>query len=112
MNIQSSITGWGADARRENRPGVPEELTPPHPLGNPHWNVPEQQTTGPVAAKSAFRKLTLLILADRIDVIEHSMPRAAAVAGLVALGVLGVRGMKARRRVGFRRRMMRGVFGS
>lgn len=33
---------WGADARLEDRPGVPMEQSPPHPMGNATWSTPPQ----------------------------------------------------------------------
>jgi hypothetical protein len=34
---------WGADARPEDRPGVPMEQSPPHPMGNATWSIPPQE---------------------------------------------------------------------
>ncbi len=48
-NDKSRIIGWGADANPENRPGVPMEWSPEHPVQGSHWAEPEhQQTDGPV----------------------------------------------------------------
>jgi hypothetical protein len=33
---------WGADARPEDRPGVPMEQSPPRPMGNATWSTPPQ----------------------------------------------------------------------
>jgi hypothetical protein len=124
------VKGWGADADPRNRPGVPEETTPPHPMGNPPWIEPEQQCSGPVAVQGSLRKLTpvygtslpprglsgllrrlayhipeyyprrwmLLLLADRVDVIERSRIPLAVLVGWVALRVLRSRTMRRRRR--------------
>lgn len=42
-----TINGWGIDARREDRPGVPRQIVPPQRQGNAHWTVPERQMTEP-----------------------------------------------------------------
>ncbi len=57
LEPRRAIPGWGADARPEDRPGVPEEL-PPRPLGNAYWTAPEPQVSGPVAVRGARRPLT------------------------------------------------------
>ncbi len=57
-NGHSHIQGWGADAKPENRPGVPMEWKPEHPLQGSHWTEPERQSSfGPVL-HSRSRPLT------------------------------------------------------
>ena len=128
---RSQRMGWGADSSREDRPGVPQELDPPHPLGNAHWQSPEQQsaarppsaierhheltpvygTVNPPRALSGVirrmayrlpdykrRRWLMLMLADRVDVIEHTLLPSAlgvAVLGLLGLGaVMGIRALR------------------
>jgi len=56
---KSSIPGWGVDSRPEDRPGVPVEFSPPHPIGNAHWIVPDaQRSNAPPAALDRARKVT------------------------------------------------------
>jgi hypothetical protein len=113
------VLGWGVDARREDRPGVPREM-PPQKMGNAHWSVPEQQhsrkpaaierrheltpvygTVNPPAKLSGLvrrlayrapdyrpRRWMLLMLADRIDVLEHRLVPAAVV--LVTTNTLNI----------------------
>ena len=127
---RSDIHGWGADAPLENRPGVPEELDPPHPFGNMSLGAPAQQTRGEPSVKSTWRPLTpvyssavpprglsglirkaayrlpdykarrwmLLLLADRIDVIEHNVRPAALIVGALALGLFGLSAVARARR--------------
>ncbi|MDB4936588.1 MAG: hypothetical protein JWP87_3560 [Labilithrix sp.] len=122
QNTHANVVGWGVDARRDDRPGVPREKVPPQKVGNAHWSRPEQQRDLPPAAIERQREVTpvygtvappralsgllrriayrapdyktrrwlLLILADRIDVIESAIVPAAVV--LVAAGALGVAG--------------------
>jgi hypothetical protein len=53
-----TIPGWGADARLENRPGVPHETDPPMPIGNMSLIAPVQQVNARPTAKSAQKPLT------------------------------------------------------
>jgi hypothetical protein len=112
----SDVVGWGADAHLEKRPGVPMEVDPPAPIGNPSWTEPPQQTVGRPAVHGPLRRLTpvygtvcpprgisgllrkaayripeykprrwmLLLLADRVDVIEHNVGPAMLLLGGVA----------------------------
>lgn len=112
------IVGWGVDAR-EDRPGVPEELHPPRPIGHGRPGRPVQQTEGKPSVPSKYRRVTevygtaiparglsgairryaytipdyhasrwaLLLLADRVDVIEHNPLRLLVVGSLVAAGL-------------------------
>jgi len=97
----ANIPGWGADLRREDRPAVPRERTPPR-LDVP-WDQPEAQvptvevlhsierpgltpvfgtTVPPSGASGMLRRLAfrlsesdvrhwlLLLLADRVNVLE------------------------------------------
>lgn len=43
INENARPVGWGADADRENRPGVPREKRPASPLPGAHWQSPERQ---------------------------------------------------------------------
>ena len=128
MSHHDDIVGWGADAPLANRPGVPAEMDPPHPIGHMSLGAPAQQTEGKPAARSRHRPLTavygtscpprglsgilrrlayeipdykarrwmLLLLADRIDVIEHNLLPTTLVVGAVTAGVLGLRAVARR----------------
>jgi hypothetical protein len=48
---RSSISGWGADLDRSNRPAVPMERTPPR-LEGVHWSDPPPQDSGIEILKS------------------------------------------------------------
>ncbi len=37
------LLGEAPDANVKNRPGVPMELEPPHPMGAAHWKEPDRQ---------------------------------------------------------------------
>jgi hypothetical protein len=53
------------------------------------------------------RRWALLLLADRVDVIEHNLvPAATVAAGLVALVTLGALGVRGRRRLSLFRRVV------
>ena len=52
------IVGWGADLAFENRPGYPQEVRPPQPIGNGRPGIPLQQTTGTPSVPSEFRPIT------------------------------------------------------
>jgi hypothetical protein len=129
QNARSSqMIGWGTDARMEDRPGVPMEFVPPHPVGQPHWSEPEPQgvsrpsvmdrrrgltpvygTAVPLRGLSgllrrlAYRRPTYrtgrwmtLMLADRVDVLEHTVgPVALLLGGVAALGVISYLGLRA-----------------
>jgi hypothetical protein len=114
--------GWGADRSPLQRPGIPQEFDPPHPLASAHWLVPEQQHAierplvghgmqlTPVFSSAIpargfsgalrhwaygmpdyhARRWALLMLADRIDVLEHRPGRL--VKAVAALGLLGFGG--------------------
>jgi hypothetical protein len=116
----SDVVGWGADSKLEKRPGVPMEMDPPAPIGDPAWTEPEQQTMGKPSVHGPLRRLTpvygtvcpprglsgvirraayrtpeyrarrwmMLLLADRIDVIEHNVAPAMLLLG----GVLAIAG--------------------
>ncbi|HLV67864.1 MAG TPA: hypothetical protein VKY73_18715 [Polyangiaceae bacterium] len=55
---RTDVMGWGVDRRLEDRPGVPMEQSPPRPVGNPSWQVPEQQHTERAPLVAATRSLT------------------------------------------------------
>ncbi len=131
---RTEITGWGVDARLEDRPGVPAERQPPQPIGNPSWTVPARQTIGTPTAHGVERPITpvygtavplrglsglmraaayqipdykprrwmLLMMADRVDVIEHNVVPIAIALGALGLGVLGVQRLARPRRRGIR----------
>lgn len=55
---QATMPYWGADARMEDRPGVPREPTP-HRLDGAHWRTPEHQTPRVgVLVRAGLGKLT------------------------------------------------------
>lgn len=116
----AAIPGWGADRRKDERPGVPREAEPTHAIGGAPPDLSQHQTNeraslvGPLLAitpiyssavpprglSGAMRRLAyrhpdyltrrwmLLLLADRIDVLEHNLPRTLGrMAALAALGV-------------------------
>lgn len=123
MMMNPNIVGWGADARMEDRPGVPREIQPPQPIGNGELGIPVQQTIGKPTAKSPLKALTpvygtaqpasglsgvmrrmaygipdykpsrwlLLIMADKVDVLEHNPLRLLTMGALLTVGVLGLR---------------------
>jgi hypothetical protein len=104
------------------RPGVPEELVPPRPVGRAHWNIPEQQRSNatplvgvnmeltpvystaipPRGLSGAIRRAAysvpehrarrwlLLLVADRVDAIEHEPRTLAKVIVAIALVTAGV----------------------
>ena len=43
LPLEEPIPGAGADARMEDRPGVPMEKDPPAPAGLAHWAEPSRQ---------------------------------------------------------------------
>lgn len=124
MNISEhqNVKGWGEDSNFVERPGVPAESEPPHPVKGAHWIRPEQQPllhdvlkqpgrasytpvfgTGPglkglsgVIRKFAHTKVQdhrpmkfmLLLLADRVDVMEHRFEKAPWALPLAAAGSL------------------------
>jgi hypothetical protein len=122
MGQTSEIIGWGVDARLEDRPGVPEEQTPPRPVTDVA-GFPARQEMGRPSVQSRYRPLTaiystacpprllsglirrlayrtpdykarrwgLLLLADRIDVIEHNLVPISVAIGAIAAGAIGVR---------------------
>ncbi len=117
----NSILGWGVDLRQEDRPGVPQELTP-KPIGNPPYAHPEPQHNGRPTALDVQRPVTptygtvvpmrglsglirtaaykvpsylprrwmMLMMADRIDVIEHNIVPLATLLGGAAVAVTGI----------------------
>ena len=119
-----------ADLDRGDRPGVPEEITPPRPLANSHWSAAEAQLCGSLPLVGAHMQLTpvyssaipprglsgmirraaynvpehkarrwmLLLLADRIDALEHEPAAMAKVVGALGLVALGVYALRATRR--------------
>lgn len=123
------IFGWGVDAPRENRPGHPMEIEPPHKMGQPPYDMPEKQAGGahrptvqsktrpltPVygtvvpgrAVSGLVRKMAyrlpesrrrrwmMLMLADRIDVLEHTvLPGLFMIGGVATAAFLGFLGMR------------------
>ncbi len=129
QDAPSRVTGWGVDRRPEDRPGVPREFTPPHPIGSATVSEPDPRLTGPVAVRDPRRPVTsvhgtrnpprglsgvarriayripaykarrwmLLVLADRIDVVEHNAGRFLMVAGgafAIVAGVFAVRRLR------------------
>lgn len=55
---RTDIVGWGADAAFENRPGYPQEIRPPQPIGHGTPAGPVQQTSGTPSVPSRFRRTT------------------------------------------------------
>jgi hypothetical protein len=129
QGTNAHVMGWGVDARREDRPGVPREGERQR-MGNAHWTVPEQQyskepavierrrevtpvygTVNPPAKLSGVirrlayrapdyrpRRWMLLMLADRIDVLEHAVvPAAVVLVAASAIGFAGFVGLRALR---------------
>jgi hypothetical protein len=130
QSARNGIIGWGVDAPRENRPGHPKELEPPRKMGQPPYDVPEQQQIGgvhepsvqsplhplppvygtvvpPRALSGLVRKLAyrlpesrrrrwmLLMVADRIDVLEHTLlPGLFTVGGVATLAFAGFLGAR------------------
>jgi hypothetical protein len=126
----TDVVAVGVDGRREDRPGVPKEQSPPHPMGNPHWTEPAHQTSGIVAVHGVMRPVTpvygtaippsgvsgvvrrlayripdyrasrwmLLILADRIDVLEHNAKPWGVLLGGLAAGAVALRAVQRLRR--------------
>ena len=122
QNTLNRSNAWGADLRREDRPGVPKETHPPAPIASAAWTSLEQQVEGPIAVRGPLRPLTpvygtaspprglsgivrraayrvpdykprrwvLLLLADRIDIFEHTVAPIATLLGGVAAIVGGV----------------------
>lgn len=115
-----------ADQNPADRPGVPQELDPPAPLGNAHWLRPDQQQSEddpvvghgrpltpvysianpPRALSGLMRRLAyrmpdyqvrrwaLLVVADRVDVLESNplrLLRAVGVLSALGLCVWGAR---------------------
>jgi len=58
VHVHSQVLGWGADRRRDERPGVPRESPTPEPVGRTHWSVPDPQLSRPVPVVAAGRRLT------------------------------------------------------
>jgi hypothetical protein len=118
--------GLGSDRSPIDRPGIPQELSPPQPLASAHWLEPEQQTTEPMPLvghglqrtpvfstavpthglsgllrRVAYgvpdyraRRWLLLMVADRIDVLEHRPARLLkllGVAGMLGMGIFAAR---------------------
>lgn len=114
-----------------DRPGVPMEQSPPHPMGAAHWTQPERQPDpGNILKRSDLSELTpvfgtavpprglsgvlrraaykipehhtshwlTLMLADRIDAIEHRPARLARLALPVIAGAGGLFALRAQRR--------------
>ena len=54
----TQMVGWGADARPEDRPGVPQEILPPRPVGDPSWRTPPQQHSKNPSAVAQRRGVT------------------------------------------------------
>lgn len=130
QSTRNQIVGWGVDAARENRPGSPMELEPPRKMGQPPYDVPEEQAgAGPhrpsVKAKTrpltpvygtvvpgralsgVLRKLAyrlpesrrrrwmMLMISDRIDVLEHTvLPGLLKIGGVAALAIVGALGAR------------------
>lgn len=120
-----------ADSSPLDRPGVPHELSPPAPVGNAHWLVPDRQRSDRLPITGYGRPLTpvystahpprglsgairrfaysipdyrprrwmLLILADRIDVLEHNPRKLAKAVGGISALVAGVFAIRALRRL-------------
>lgn len=119
------------DLNRDDRPGVPEEASPPHPVANAHWNQPEGQENEPrpliganmdlkpvystaipprgisgLIRRAAYRipehhasRWMLLLLADRVDALEHepaALAKTVSTVGLVALTVYAIRAVRNR----------------
>jgi hypothetical protein len=112
------VSGWGVDVREEDRPGVPKETRPPEPLSNRiaidqqvHGPLAVRDASRPVTPvyasavpprglsgilrRAAYRvpdykprRWMMLLIADRIDVMEHAIVPVALVLGGVA-AILG-----------------------
>lgn len=127
---KTSEPSTAPDVNPSERPGVPEEQSPPRPLANAHWSQPDLQATEerplvganmdlkpvystavPPRGLSGFirraahkipdhhaTRWMLLLLADRVDAVEHEPATLAKAAGAVGLLLLGVYVVRARRR--------------
>lgn len=58
VHARHDIVGWGADADFANRPGYPQDVKPPRPIGHGRPGKPEQQTFGTPSVPSKFRRTT------------------------------------------------------
>lgn len=55
----AGVPDWGVDLPITERPGVPKEMTPPHPVPGAHWTTPaRQEPTVPVLKRADLPELT------------------------------------------------------
>lgn len=125
--IPIGVRGWGADKSAEARPGVPREAIPgegarfedppqqregtpavlsaTRPLTSVYSTVAPPRGISGLLRRAAYRipeykprRILLLVLADRIDVLEHAPIRASRfLFGLGALALVGGAVFAARR---------------
>lgn len=109
-------TGWGEDLSQHRRPGVPMEARSPDdlPFDAPmvrartsSSRLPPRGLSG-MMRKAAYRypehfaqRWLILLMADRVDVLEHQAKRhwpiVAGVGGLGLLALVGARRRKAKK---------------
>lgn len=59
LPLEEPIPGAGADAKMEDRPGVPMEKNPPAPAGLAHWAEPQRQNDpGTILKRVGLDQLT------------------------------------------------------
>ena len=58
VRARHDIVGWGADADFADRPGYPQHVSPPRPMGHGTPGTPAQQTLGTPSVPSRFRRTT------------------------------------------------------
>lgn len=117
--LRSGEIGKGVDARPEDRPGVPMVQRPPRPFGKATWSAAPQTTrpsvvdprrgltpvygsaNPPRGLSGVLRRIAyaipgyqakrwlLLMVADRVDVVEHNKAPLAFVLGGLVLGIVG-----------------------
>lgn len=113
MDSSMDIFGWGIDRSDDNRPGVPMERRPRHldasrQIATRSSVVPPRGLSG-LLRRAVYKipehkpiRPMLLMLADRIDVLEHGMGRPLLWLG--GVGLLGALAQVARLTVRRRRR--------
>jgi hypothetical protein len=113
IEVREEIVGWGVDRDRERRPGVPREIEAGVETETRFGRSPVTETVplrglSGLMRKAAYRRedwqtsrWMLLLLADRVDVIESALLSRG---GLFALGsgalalVAGALALRRRRR--------------
>lgn len=58
VRARHDIVGWGADADFADRPGYPQHVSPPRPVGYGTPGKPVQQTSGRPSVPSRYRRTT------------------------------------------------------